>query len=88
MVYPGYLAGARYGEPPPTPRTCDNKTPFPGLDTVTPFTTKKLFGTCAKRSPFGITAWNAICEEGTEASETIQVKDNRLCIFEHSKVFD
>lgn len=53
MAYPGYLAGLRYGEPPPTPRTCDNKTPIPGLDPVTPFDTKKLFGTCAKRSPFG-----------------------------------
>ena len=54
MVYPHSLTGTHYGEPPLIPRTCDNKVRIPPLDTVTPFTTKKMFGTCAKRRPFGI----------------------------------
>ena len=47
--------GAWFGEPPPPqpPRTCDNKS-IPTLITTKPFTISKVYGTCAKRTPFGV----------------------------------
>lgn len=75
MVYPRYLAGARYGEPPPTPRTCDNAG-IPALYTVTPFTTKKLFGTCAKRTPFGITDPGTVI--ATAVARALEMIDNTI----------
>lgn len=76
MIYPRYLADARYGEPPPTTRTCDNKVSIPALNTVTPFTTKKLFGTCAKRSPFGITDPGTVI--ATAVARAIEMLDNTI----------
>ena len=76
MVYPGYLAEARYGEPPPTPRTCDNKVSIPALDTITPFTTKKLYGTCATRSPFGVTDPGKVI--AAAVSRALEMLDNTI----------
>ena len=76
MVSANYPAGARYGEPPPTPRTCDNKVPIPALHTVTPFTTKKLFGTCAKRSPFGITEPGTVIAKAV--ARALEMLDNTI----------
>ncbi len=76
MVYPRSLTGARYGEPPLTPRTCDNKVRIPPLETVTPFTTKKLFGTCAKRSPFGISDPGKVI--AAAVARAIEMLDNTI----------
>ena len=76
MAYPGYPAGARYGEPPLTPRACDNKVRIPALDTITPFTTKKLFGTCAKRSPFGISDPGKVI--AAAVARAIEMLDNTI----------
>jgi hypothetical protein len=76
MAYPSYPAGARYGEPPLTPRACDNKVRIPVLDTITPFNTKKLFGTCAKRSPFGISDPGKVI--AAAVTRAIEMLDNTI----------
>ncbi len=41
MAYQGYLANARYGEPPPPPRACDNQS-IPDRGPITPFTPSRV----------------------------------------------
>ncbi len=76
MVYPRSLTGARYGEPPLTARACDNKVRIPSLVAITPFTTKKLFGTCAKRSPFGISDPGKVI--AAAVARAIEMLDNTI----------
>jgi hypothetical protein len=51
MAYQGYLANNAYGEPPSTPRTCDNRR-IPERATARAVTPSKI--SCANRTVFGV----------------------------------
>jgi hypothetical protein len=76
MAYTRYFGGAYFSAPADTPRTCDNKIPIPPLDTIRPFTTKKLYGACATRRPFGITDPGKVI--AAAVSRALEMLDNTI----------
>jgi len=75
MIYEGYSAGATYGEPQPAPRACDNRR-IPTRDTIRPFTTNKVYGTCARRGVFGVTDPGGVISRAV--ARAIEMLDNTI----------
>ncbi len=75
MRYSSYLAGMRFGQAPVAARTCDNAS-IPSLVTTTPFTTRKLYGTCATRTPFGISDPGSVI--AAAVARAIEMLDNTI----------
>jgi len=75
MTYPRYFAGAYFGDTPLTPRTCDNQS-IPTLITTKPFTINKVYGTCAKRTPFGVANPGTVI--AAAVTRAIEMLDNTI----------
>lgn len=75
MAYPRYFAGAYFGEPAVTPRTCNHKS-IPTLISTKPFTISKVYGTCAKRTPFGVANPGTVI--AAAVTRAIEMLDNTI----------
>ena len=83
MAFRGYRVGATYGESlpasmpasAPAARSCDSRR-IPALDTIRPFTTNRVYGTCASSSPFGVT--NPADVISRAVARAVQMLDNTI----------
>ncbi|HEY7182751.1 MAG TPA: M35 family metallo-endopeptidase [Blastocatellia bacterium] len=75
MSHRGHQLSAAFGQSAPAALACDSRR-IPGLATITPFTTNRVYGTCAKTGVFGVTAPGSVISAAV--ARAIGMLDNTI----------